>query len=178
MYSSHTELQNPLSCYNPAQRWQIHGLLMPPNQPDFARCQTQGTALTNVGNMLFHRRGDDVSMSCLKKSFFSSSSWLCLDSFTSALPGFSSNHLLLSKSCFPGDVLTCCWCQWLHPWRVRMLTVVHGLLVTSLQHLFISPHHLGRIMWLLMLKEGRTEPVSSLRFAGHQWQQLCWGWTL
>jgi len=44
---------------------------MPPKQPDFARCQTQGTALTNVGSVLFHRGGDDVSMNCLKKSFSS-----------------------------------------------------------------------------------------------------------
>lgn len=45
---------------------------MPPKQSDFARCQTQGAALTNVGSVLFHRGGDDVSRSCFKKSSFSS----------------------------------------------------------------------------------------------------------
>lgn len=119
VYSFHTEFQNTLSYYNPAQRWQIQGLLMPPKQPDFARCQTQGTALTNVSSVLFHRGGDDVATSCSKKSFPSSCILAVLGFIHFSLPGCSSSHLLLSKSCVPGGVLVCCECQ---RWRVRTLS--------------------------------------------------------
>lgn len=29
-----------------------------------------------------------------------------------------------------------------------------------------------------LFKDGRTEPASTLRFAGHQWERLCWSWTV
>lgn len=84
VYSFHTEFQNTLSYYNPAQRWQIHGLLMPPKQPDFARCQTQGTALTNVSSVLFHRGETTFPWTAKRNPSPHPAFWLCLDSFTSA----------------------------------------------------------------------------------------------
>lgn len=143
----------------------MHGILMLPNQPEFARCQTQGTALTNVGNMLFHRGEDDVSKSCLNSSC--PAFWLCWDSLASAFLGFSSSHLLLSNSSSPGGVLACRQCQWLYLQGTRTLIVICRLLVTKPAaplHLSQSSciitgekEELCRCLWAAQRRKNRTQ---------------------